>query len=405
MVSHRYLTAGALIVIAAVALTKCTPPNDEESQQGSHSDDLATCADTASVSVETVAGGLEVPWGLSFAPDGRLFVTERPGRIRVIEEGRLSPDPWATVDVQSTGEAGLMGIAIAPDFATSGAVYVVGTFASAAGLVNRVVRLTEREGRGVGAEVVVDGIPSGRFHAGAAIAFGPDGLLYVTAGDAREPRSAQRPADLAGKVLRYRPDGAIPRDNPVPGSPVFAFGVRNAQGLAWHPDGGDLVATEHGPSGFPDERLRTDNDELNVIVAGANYGWPTVAGARSDTGFVAPIVAWNPGIAPSGVAVYTGSRFPWSGSIVVAALKAQELRLVEIVRDAASPIAWRARCERALFRGELGRLRAVAMGTDGHLYLSTSNRDGRGNPSPEDDRILRVVPASARAAEAPSLTP
>lgn len=340
---------------------------------------------------DVVASGLEVPWAMSFSPDGRLFVTERPGRVRVITKGVLSPTPWATISVVADGEAGLMGIAVAPDFATSRHVFVCATQQSGRRLVNRVIRLTERNGIGVEPFVVVDGIPAAEFHAGDAVAFGPDGMLYVATGDARNPGSAQNAKSLAGKILRYRPDGSIPSDNPRPGSPVYASGVRNVQGLAWDPATGQLFATEHGPSGFASEWFRQNNDELNVIRAGANYGWPSVLGASPKTQYAQPLVTWNPGIAPSGLAFYSGREAAWRNTLFVGALKMEHLRRVAVARDSTQPTKWRVVSEGRLFP-EVGRVRAVAMGPDGVLYFTSSNRDGRGVPRRGDDHIYRLRP-------------
>jgi aldose sugar dehydrogenase len=367
-------------LIALVALFVCASSCEREASDPAPAIGNAT--------IDTIARGLEVPWALAFANDGRIFVTERAGRIRVIESGRLREAPWATVHVHATGEAGLMGIALAPDFATSRYVFVVGTFEVSGSLVNRVVRLTDVAGRGESASVIVDGIPAAQFHAGDAVAFGPDGMLYVATGDARQPGLAQRDASLAGKILRYRPDGTMPPDNPHPRSPVYAKGVRNVQGLAWDPATGALFATEHGPSGFPNEWFRHDRDELNAIRAGANYGWPSVAGPSTDRRFVPPIVSWSsPGIAPSGIAFH-------SGSVYVAALKGQQLRRIRLVADSSSPARWRAESQEVLLDGTHGRLRAVAVGPDGMLYVMTSNRDGRAAPRSLDDLVLRIKPGA-----------
>ena len=349
----------------------------------------------AVLAVDTVASGLEVPWALAFTPNGRLLVTERVGRIRVIENGVLREEPWASLDATARGEAGLMGIAVAPDFATSREVFVVGTFAAGGDLTNRVIRFREREGRGVDPAVVLDGIPAAMFHAGDAIAFGPDGVLYVATGDARDPGSAQNDRSLAGKILRMRRDGTVPADNPTPGSLVYARGVRNPQGLAWDPATRQAFASDHGPSGFPNEYFRRDGDELNAISPGANLGWPRASGVTSGSRFTSPLVEWsNPGIAPAGIAVYAGPYAPWSGSVFVAALKGEQLRRVTVSPDS-SPAStarsgWRAVSDEPLFAGTFGRLRAVAMGTDGMVYFTTSNRDGRGEPRSGDDRVLRI---------------
>ncbi len=221
--------------------------------------------------VETVAEGLDTPWDLAFAPDGRIFFTERPGRLRVIEGGRLRPEPVATIpEVVERGEGGLLGLALDPDFAGNGHLYLYHTYSgSDGGLRNRVVRYTlaDRAGaRGLTEpRVILDDIPAAAIHNGGRIAFGPDGKLYVTTGDAAAPALAQDRDSLAGKILRLNPDGSVPDDNPFPGSPVYSYGHRNPQGLAWQPGTGQLYATEHGPSA---------HDEVNLIAPGDNYGWP-----------------------------------------------------------------------------------------------------------------------------------
>ena len=370
----------SLILVAAAACDRAESANR-----------AAPSGETA-YRIETVASGLEVPWAIAFAPDGRVFITERPGSVRVIRDGVLERAPWATLAVDAVGEAGLMGIAVAPDFAESRAVYVVGTFRKGDERVNRVIRFVDDNGRGTDPRVIIDDIPAARFHAGDAIAFGPDGMMYIATGDALDPGRARRRESLGGKILRYRPDGTVPGDNPIRGSPVYALGLRNVQGLAWSPEG-QLFATDHGPSGFPNERFRRNHDELNVIRAGGNYGWPDHAGRGGAPHRLDPIVEWNePGIAPSGLAFYSGDRFPaWRGSLFVAALRGEQLRRVTVRRDASAQTGWRASAQEVI-ADSLGRLRAVVVGPDGALWITTSNRDGRGAIRPGDDRVLRLVP-------------
>lgn len=354
--------------------------------------DVAAAPLPAGLTLDTVASGLEVPWDVGFAPDGRIFVTERPGRVRVVEKGVLRAAPWAEIPVARTGETGLTALAVDPDFARTGAVYLLATFRTAAGLENRVLRLTDRGGRGTEMRVVVSGLPANRYHAGSALDFGPDGMLYVTVGDAGKPRRSQDPASLAGKLLRYRPDGSVPPDNPIRGSPVYARGLRNVQGLDWDPASGALFAGDHGPSGFPNEWFRRGGDELNVVVRDGNYGWPIVSGRSRDRRFIAPLSEWTPAIAPAGIAVYTGAGVPeWRGSVFMGALRGRQLRRVEVERAAGERSGWRTVREEALFAGRLGRIRAVKMGPDGALYFTTSNRDGRGDPGPGDDHLLRII--------------
>ncbi|HEY8490940.1 MAG TPA: PQQ-dependent sugar dehydrogenase [Dehalococcoidia bacterium] len=332
--------------------------------------------------VETVATGLDTPWELAFAPDGRIFVTERPGRVRVVRDGRLLPEPAVTIDeVAEEGEGGLLGLALAPDFPRSRAVYVYYTEAAGGGLRNRVVRYTEANDRLTDPVVILDGIPGARIHDGGRIAFGPDGKLYVTAGDAAQQDLAQDVGSLAGKILRLNPDGSIPADNPFPGSPVYSYGHRNPQGLAWQPGTGQLYATEHGPSA---------HDEVNRIQPGANYGWPAMQGNAGQTdGFTRPVIESGAGTtwAPSGAAFVAGDRFPQlRGDLVFAGLRSTSLWRLRLPADGGEPQL------EALIEGEYGRLRNVVQGPDGSLYVLTNNRDGRGNPGPEDDRILRLAP-------------
>jgi glucose/arabinose dehydrogenase len=324
--------------------------------------------------VTVVATGLEVPWALAFAPDGRLFITERPGRIRVLRDGRLDPQPLATLSVASRGESGLMGLALDPGFARTGRLYVCYTMDKRGGLVNRLTVLTLREGRLGDERVLIDDIPGASVHDGCRVKFGPDGKVYVTTGDAGESRLAQRRDSLAGKILRLNPDGTVPADNPFPGSPIYTLGHRNPQGLAWDA-AGRLFASEHGPSGFPG-----GHDELNRIRPGRNYGWPEVHGQGGAPRFEDPVLesglrTW----APAGMAIVGSAAY-------VAALRGRRLLRVGLAADGSVTGV------SALLEGTHGRLRDVVVGPDGALYITTSNRDGRGSAAAGDDRILRLMP-------------
>ncbi len=358
------------------------------------------------IALETVASGLATPWAMAFAPDGRIFLTERPGRVRLVDPSGLRPEPWAVVDVVPTEyrtEGGLLGIAVAPDFKTTGHVYVVATFVNNGVLGNKVLRFTDRDGKGVDRTVVIDGLPSVRAdpgaeqaihtHIGGALGFGPDGMLYVTVGDVTQPELAQDPASLAGKLLRYRADGSVPPDNPTPGSPLYASGIRNSQGLAWNPQNGALFVTDNGPSDLSWEKNFGGwfGDEVNGIVAGGNYGWPRVAGAGPLGRFLDPLVEWSPSIAPSGMAVYSGTDFPWRGDLLVASMRGEQLWRIVLERNDAQPTGWKAVSREGLLEGLVGRIRAVGMGPDGDLYVASSNTDGRGKPRPGDDKLYRLV--------------
>ena len=341
---------------------------------------LITTPAIAGPQVTIYAHGLEIPWAIAFAPDGRAFVTERPGRVRVIRDGRLDPNPVAVLPVAHVGEGGLLGLALDPEFPRRPFVYVYYTYQEM-GLRNRVERLREENGQLIRDRVILDGIPGAFVHDGGRIAFGPDGMLYIGTGDAQQADLAQNPRSLAGKILRITPDGEIPRDNPISGSPVYSLGHRNVQGLTWHPQTKRLYATEHGPSG---ER-GCCQDEVDIIRPGGNYGWPEVTGdghAR-DPRYVVPLVhsggeTW----APSG-AVFI-SNGPWRGRFLFATLRGRHLRMLVLSEDGGGVV----RQER-IVEG-FGRLRDVVEGPDGALYVLTNNRDGRGSPAPDDDRILRI---------------
>jgi glucose/arabinose dehydrogenase len=332
--------------------------------------------------VEVVAKGLEIPWSLVFMPDGRLLVPERHGRVRVIDAARGTAEIALTIDdVFTDGEAGLLGLALDPAFTSNRLVFLYYTARTArGGAANRVVRYRESGGRLGEPVVLLDDIPANTIHDGGRLRFGPDGLLYITTGDAANEELAQDVASYAGKILRLNADGTTPRGNPF-GSPVYSYGHRNPQGLDWHPATGDLWAAEHGATG---------NDEINVVDGGANYGWPRIQGNQTLPAMRAPITFYNPAVAPSGASFYRGQRFPqFANNLFVATLRGTLLLRLRI-----DPSARRLIGQERLLEGQFGRIRDVVTGPDGYVYFCTNNRDGRGDPTSDDDRIARLVPAS-----------
>lgn len=347
---------------------------------------------TTAIRAETVVDGLEVPWGIAFLPNGDLLATERAGRLRLVRGGKLLP-PIATIPVSQESESGLLGIALSPDFATTRRFFLYLTAPEEGGRFHRVERWTLAED-GLGAsrdEVVVDRIPAAAYHDGGRLRIGPDGMLYVGTGDGRQPFSAQLPASLGGKLLRITPDGAVPPDNPIEGSPVYLLGIRNTQGFDWL-DAKTMVVTDHGPSG---EMGRRGHDEVTVASAGANLGWPVVYGCESGKGYVTPSMTWREAVPPGGAAVYTGTAIAeWKGSMLIGSLGAKHLH--RVVLDPKNPR--RVAKHEVYLQGDpptgLGRVRDVIMGPDGHLYVTTSNCDGRGTCPPSKDAVVRIVPAS-----------
>ena len=345
--------------------------------------------------VETVVSGLEVPWALGFTPDGSaLFVTERPGRLNLIDlaSGQtLHSQVIPTVSPPFIrSEQGLMGLAVAPNYADDPLVYVSYTVGAPIGQTNVIerYRVTNEGFVAADAAPVVPGLPASFIHDGLALRFGPDGKLYASTGEATERDRAQDLAFLGGKFLRMQPDGSVPDDNPFGDSLVWSLGHRNPQGFDFHPERPDvLLSTEHGPS-FPIDG-NGGLDEVNRIRAGGNYGWPLLRGDETADGFDPPIYhSGVDAIAPAGATFCTGRRYPaWSNAFLFVGLRGASLWVGQLNEDADSFTS--------LARGlenEFGRLRAIAEGPDGYIYISTSNRDGRGTPVAGDDRVLRLDP-------------
>ncbi|MEU4160794.1 PQQ-dependent sugar dehydrogenase [Actinoplanes sp. NPDC026670] len=315
---------------------------------------------------QVVATGLTVPWGLDFLPDGSALVTERnSARVLRVQPGSAPVTVTTIAGVAPTGEAGLLGLAVSPTFEQDNLVYVYFTSATD----NRIARF--RLDTPATQQVVLSGLAKASIHDGGRIAFGPDGMLYATVGDAGVTSNAQNQQSRNGKILRMRPDGGVPATgNPFPNSLVYSLGHRNPQGLAWDAQG-RLYAAEFGQNTW---------DEVNQIVAGGNYGWPTVEGNSTDTRFRNPIVVWSTAQAsPSGAAID-------GQTLYVAALRGQRLWSVPLngAGGAGTPTG--------LLQGQYGRLRTVERAPDGALWVTTSNRDGRGTPAADDDRILRFPP-------------
>lgn len=340
--------------------------------------------------VETFVDGLEVPWSMAFTSPSRLLVTERPGRVRVVHNGALQSRPLAVLsDVEARGESGLMGIALAPDYPSSRLVYLAYAYDAPKGLRVRIARFRDDGDALSHRTVILDGIPAARNHAGCRLRFGPDGRLYATTGDATEGRIAQDLASLGGKTLRLNPDGTVPADNPFPGSPVYSLGHRNSQGLDWDPKSGLQFQTEHGPSGFDGPG---GGDEVNIVEAGKNYGWPLIHHRQTRAGLEPALLEYTPAVAPAGASFSRGALLPSvEGDFFFATLRGEKLIRVRLEAGNRRRVAE----TEDLFAGVYGRLRDVVSGPDGALYVATSNRDGRGRVRTGDDRVLRVVETSA----------
>ena len=340
--------------------------------------------------IERVVEGLAIPWDIAFTSDTRWLVSERTGAIRVIENGALSKEPLLTfADVSTSDEEGLMGLALHPDYGTRNTlVYACYATPKNDGLIARVVRFSDLGETTSDPDVIIDDIPAARFHAGCRLAFGPDGFLYISTGDATEANIAQDPESLGGKILRVHSDGQPADDNIARDSLVWSLGHRNPQGLAFQPNTGALYATEHGPSIFDGP---AGGDEVNLIEKGGNYGWPVVSHEESAEGFRDPLLVFTPAVAPGGATFYGGDVFPqFTSDLFFAALKGEGIIRIVFDPDNPSKIAQ----YEELAGIDVGRIRDIAEGPDGYLYLLTSNTDGRGDPRNGDDSIYRLVPST-----------
>ncbi|HEX8352546.1 MAG TPA: PQQ-dependent sugar dehydrogenase, partial [Pyrinomonadaceae bacterium] len=283
--------------------------------------------------------------------------------------------------------SGLMGLTLHPDFARNRLLYLAYAY-SRDGVHVRVVRFRETGAGLSDRALIIEGIPAARFHAGTRLRFGPDGKLYVTTGDAAEKELGQRLDTLAGKTLRLNDDGTVPDDNPFAGRPgarpeIWSYGHRNSQGLDFQPGTGLMFQTEHGPSGFDGPG---GGDEVNVVERGKNYGWAIIHHRETRPGMESPLLEYTPACAPASGAFYRGSALAqFRGDFFFGCLRGEGLQRVVLEGRVV-------RSEERLLRGEYGRIRDVAEGPDGALYFSTSNRDGRGRPAADDDRIMRLIP-------------
>lgn len=329
--------------------------------------------------LEVFLDQLEVPWAIEMADDGRILFTERPGRVRLVRDGELVDAPLITLsDTYHRSEGGLLGLALHPQFTDNGLFYVHQTYRDGQAVKNRVLRLQLNGDEAVMDKVIIDDLPGANNHNGGRLKIGPDDKLYITTGEIYEIHLAQQLDNLGGKLLRLELNGTIPADNPFEQSPVYSWGHRNPQGLAWHLETNELYSSEHG---------QTAHDEINIIQPGNNYGWPIIEGDKQSDEMRSPIlhsgsVTW----APSGITFIANG--PWENDMLVANLRGEQLLRLVLNPDDPTLID----DVIPLYKGEYGRIRDVYESSDGVIYFLTNNRDGRGKPSTNDDRIMMLVP-------------
>jgi len=321
--------------------------------------------------VTILAVNLEKPRAIAVS-DNRIFVTEKDGFIRVIENGNLLESPLATFRPATVFDGGLLGITLHPNFSNNHYIYVFLTYEEDGNLWNKILRITESKNKLHDAEIILDKIPGSSFTNGGFIKFGPDRKLYVGTGAVSD--ASHLPQDLnslSGKILRLNDDGTIPEDNPFSDSFVYSLGHRNPQGMTWDADGNMFVA-EFGPE---------KNDEINIILPGKNYGWPEQQ-CVGDEHFEDAILCYDPSIEPGGILFYTGDKLDFEFPFIMASMRSSNLYQVDFEEGLSS--------QKSILSG-IGRVRDVVEGNDGSLYVITSNTDGKGFPDRMDDKLLRIL--------------
>ena len=332
-----------------------------------------TTTQSKSDAVEVLATNLEKPRYVAFDED-RIFLTEKDGRIRVIQNDILLEEPLATLRTADVFDGGLLGIAVHPNFSENHFLYVYYTYVEDGALWNKVLKITEKDNKLEDAVTILDKIPGSQFSNGGVLKFGPDNKLYVGTGSVSDSlHLSQDMNSLAGKILRLNDDGTIPDDNPFPNSLIYTLGHRNLQGLTW-----DVAGTM-----YSSELGSTQNDEINLIVPGQNYGWPDQE-CSGIPNYVDSIICFDPAIEPGGIVIYSGDELPLENKMIMASLRATNLYKFDLQNDGKID-----REESIL--GGLGRIRDVDQGPDGFLYILTSNTDGKGFPDSTDDKLVRIV--------------
>lgn len=315
---------------------------------------------TPTSGTEVIAANLNTPWAIDFLPDNRMIFTQRGGDVSILENGTVKS--VGSINVNQISESGLLGIAVDPEFGTNKFIYLYYTGQNG----NRVSRFV-LNGKLENETILVDNIPSGQIHNGGRIKFGPDGKLYITTGESNNKPLAQEINSTGGKILRINKDGSVPADNPF-GNYVYSYGHRDPQGITWNPLTKEMYSSEHGATRY---------DEINIIIKGGNYGWPNYQGNDSPDGYVKPLIFYTDfTLAPSGIAYYRGALY-------VGGLRGSQLRKITLSSDG------KAVTGEDIIINNLGRIREVVE-HDGYLYISTSNRDGRGIPQSGDDKIIKV---------------
>ena len=366
----KLVIPSALVIIVSILTMKFSPSETLVPLPAPVSN-LSNLTNTSGV--EIIAEGLQAPRSIDISKEGRIFISEKRGSIRVVDNGTLLTEPVGDIKAENIGDAGLLGLTLHPNFTQNHLFYVYYTYSNSTGLFNKVLMLKESNNRIIDSKTILDGIPGNDYRDGGRIKFGLDGKLYVSTGDASIPELSQDLNSLAGKILRINEDGTIPQDNPFSNSAVYAYGFRNAQGLAWAPNSGALYSSDQGGAG---------NDEINLISPGKNYGWPheECNSNGDDNRYTPPLLCFNPSLEPSGIAFAFSNKLGYQNHLIVATLKGSHLRDIDF--DSGS--------QNTILVG-YGRIIDLVESEDGSIFVLTSNTDGRALPQQGDDKILRLT--------------
>lgn len=337
--------------------------------------------------METIIENVAVPWEIVFLPDSSMLFTERPGRLRIYKKGKLMPSPiFELKNIDTTKKMGLLGLTLHPEFRTNNILYLAYNYKNDGRSWLRVVRYQLQKDSLLNPKTIVENIPANQNHTGCRLKFGPDNKLYISTGDADEAIKAQSLEAYNGKILRVNDDGSIPGDNPFINLPnahheIWSYGHRNSQGLAFQPGSNRLFISEHGPNG---------GDEVNIVNKGNNYGWPVIHHQLQNDSMVTPLLEFTPSIGPAEAIFYNSNTIPeLKGHLLVACLRGEAILNIELNGQSVVKYDF-------LLQKEIGRIRALCVGSDGYIYLSTSQKDPpEGQPGPNYDKIVRLVPGNA----------
>jgi len=389
MIKGAQVVTGFLFIYLLISFCGCDAWSWLKS---SFSDNVPVAANSGRTrfQVDTIVKGLTAPWAIEFADSNWIFITEKPGRLRIIKNGKLQSEPVKAVpQVHEEGQGGLLDIKLHPEFSTNKFLYLAYTLKES-DMMTRIARYTFTEEGLKDEKIIFPGISgSGKtMHFGCRMQFGKDGKLYFTLGERHEGDRAQNLLDLNGSTIRLNEDGSVPSDNPFVNRKdalpeIFSYGHRNPQGMDIHPESGLIFQTEHGPTWSDGPG---GGDEINIVERGNNYGWPVIHHRQEKEGMVSPLVEYTPAIAPSGASFYTGDVFPeWKNNLFVAALVGKAvIRLVIEDRKVTG--------QEFLVQKKYGRIRDVEEGPDGYIYFLTSETDQYGDGRKEGDMLMRIIP-------------